>query len=276
MTNLFHFSWFAIHFYPPAYVHAVGEEGGSNLKFSKAEQKGGKIRIGENGALYQIGDQGLEVGWYRIRKNGEDVLKPTAKEIWDWTITRVNILIEGSKLKDFLFESTLVQQCLVMLVTGFEIYTKERFIEMAKEGKTPDIEALMKEFINREPMKEEIEHHAIITGKSFLESMLEVRGGKGVINFQNWEDCKAAYSKGYGIKFGDIPDLRSVVLAHIRDVIELRHKIIHSGNDMTILNWDRVPPEEPIFAKKEFIEQARDAFVEFVEKLHNLTNINQR
>lgn len=254
----------------------VGEEGGSNLKFSKAEQKGGKIRIGENGTLYQIGDQGLEVGWYRIRENGEDVLKPTAKEIWDWTVTRVNILIEGSKLKDFLFESTLVQQCLVMLVTGFEIYAKERFIEMAKKGKNPDIEALMKEFINREPMKEEIEHHAIITGKSFLESMLKVRGGRGVINFQNWEDCKAAYSKGYGIKFGEIPDLRSVVLGHIRDDIELRHKIIHSGNDMTILNWDSVPPEEPIFAKKEFIEQARDAFVEFVERLHNLTNINQR
>lgn len=253
---------------------SVGEEGGSGLKSSIAEQKGGKIRIGKNGVLYQIGDQGVEVRWYRIRESGEDVLEPTAKEIWDWTITKVNILIEGCKLKDSLYESTLVQQCLVMLVTAFEVYVRKRFIEMDREGGNPNVEALMNEFVKKECMKEEIEDYATGTGESLFESMFAVRGGRGVINFQNWEDCKAAYSKGYGIKFGEIPDLRSTVLGHIRDDIELRHKIIHSGKEMMMLNWDRVPPEEPIFATKEFIEQARDAFVEFVGKLHKLTNIN--
>lgn len=249
----------------------VGEVGGSDLKSSKAEQQGGKIRIGKNGALYQIGDEGIEVGWYRIREGGRDVLMPTAKEIWDFTITKANILIEGCKLKDFLFESTLVQQCLVMLMTGFEVYTKEKFVEMEKEGREPNIQALTEEFVKRESVKGEIEDYARATGKSLLESILEVRKGKGLINFQNWEDCKTAYNKGYGIKFGEIPDLKSKVLENIQEYIELRHKIIHSKEDMTMLNFDKVPPEEPIFAKKEFIEQARDDFIEFVEKLHNLT-----
>jgi len=40
---------------------------------------------------------------------------------------------------------------------------------------------------------------------------------------------------------------------------------------MTVLNFDKVPPEEPIFANKEFIEQARDDFIEFMEKLHRET-----
>ncbi|MCL0089771.1 hypothetical protein M1O54_05415 [Dehalococcoidia bacterium] len=251
----------------------VGEEGGSNLKSSKAEQKGGAIRMGTNGALYQIGDEGIEVGWYRVREAGHDILEPTAKEIWDFTVTKVNILIEGCKLKDFLFESTLVQQCLIMLVTGFEVYTRTRFAEMEKEGKKPNIEALMKEFARKKSVRDEIENYAKSMGKSLLESMLEVRKGKGLINFQNWEDCKTACKKAYGIKFGGIPNLKGGILKSIKKYIALRHKIVHSKYDMTVLNFDRVPPEEPIFANMEFIQQARDDFIEFMETLHRETEV---
>lgn len=249
----------------------VGEEGGSNLKSSKAEQKGGEIRMGKDGVLYQIGDEGIEVGWYRVREAGHDVLEPTAKEIWDFTVTKVNILIGGCKLKDFFFESTLVQQCLVMLVTGFEVYARTRFVEMEKEGRKPNIEGIIKEFAKKESVKEEMEDYAKSMGKSLLESMLEVRKGKGVINFQNWKDCKTAYNKAHGIKFGKIPNLKGGILENIQKYIDLRHKIIHSKYDMTVLNFDKVPPEEPIFANMEFIEQARDDFIEFMEKLHRET-----
>ena len=37
---------------------------------------------------------------------------------------------------------------------------------------------------------------------------------------------------------------------------------------MAILNMEEVPPKEPIFATKEFIERARNEFIEFIEKLH--------
>jgi hypothetical protein len=40
---------------------------------------------------------------------------------------------------------------------------------------------------------------------------------------------------------------------------------------MDMLNMEEVPPKEPIFANKEFIEKARDEFVDFIEKLHKQT-----
>jgi hypothetical protein len=104
------------------------------VRASRAEQKGGKIRFGSDGSLYQIGDVGMDVAYYRAVQDGKDVLLPMAKEVWDSTIIKVNVLIDGCKLKDFLFETTLVQQCIVMLVTGLEVYTKNRFSEMEKKG----------------------------------------------------------------------------------------------------------------------------------------------
>lgn len=249
----------------------VGTECGLNLKSNKAEPKSGEIRIDTNGALYQMGDEGIEVGWYRVREAGQDILEPTAKEIWDFAVTRVNILIGGCKLKDFLFESTLVQQCLILLVTGFEVYTRTRFVEMEKEGKRSNIEGLMKEFAGKKSVKDEIEYYAKSMEKSLLESLLEAKKAKGLINFQNWEVCKTAYNKAYGIRFGEIPNLKGGILENIQEYIALRHKIIHSKYDMTVLNFDRVPPEEPAFANKEFIEQTRDNFIEFMEKLHRET-----
>ncbi len=160
-----------------------------------------------------------------------------------------------------------------MLVTGFEIYARTRFVEMKKEGKKPSIEGLMKEFAKKRFVKDEIEDYAKSMGKSLLESILEVRKGKGLINFQNWEDCKAAYNKAYGIKFGGIPNLKGAILENIQKYIALRHKIVHSKYDMTMLNFDRVPPGEPIFTSMEFIQQARDDFIEFMEKLHRETEV---
>lgn len=53
--------------------------------------------------------------------------------------------------------------------------------------------------------------------------------------------------------------------------IDFRHKIVHLGRDMTVLNFDRVPPQEPLFAKKEVIEKFVDAFVTYVNALHEQT-----
>ena len=40
---------------------------------------------------------------------------------------------------------------------------------------------------------------------------------------------------------------------------------------MTILNFDRCPKENPIFANKELLEKIRDDFIEFVDKLHEVS-----
>ena len=97
-------------------------------------------------------------------------------------------------------------------------------------------------------------------------------GQRGVINFQNWDDCKRAYSLGYNIQFGTIPDLRSDVLVRIQQYIKWRHRVMHASEDMTVLNSENVPPEEPVFANFALAEQAKKDFVEFIEKLHAQTN----
>ncbi len=249
----------------------VGEQGGLNLKFNKAEQRERIIRMGINGELYKVGDEGVDVAWYHIREDSCDFLIPTAKEIWEFKIKRINTIIEGCKSKNFLFESTLVLQCLVMLVTGFEAFTQKRFIKIEREGNIPNIKSLMNDFARDKYTKEKVKDYAESTGKSLLESMLELRNGRGLINFQNWRDCKRAYNRAYGIIFGELFPLESKIFENIKKYFEWRHKIIHSKVDMTILNFDKVPEEEPIFAKKEFIEQVRDDYIKLINKLHEYT-----
>jgi hypothetical protein len=180
---------------------------------------------------------------------------------------------------DFLFETSLSQQALVMLVRGFEVYSKNRFVEMGteleKQAKSPRIDLLLSRFAKRQKPRDEVRSYAQEGGISILESMVRVprrSGQKGVINFQNWDDCKRAYSLGYNIQFGKIPDLRSDILQRIQQYIKWRHKIMHASEDTTVLNFENVPQEEPVFANFALVERATKDFTEFIEKLHAQTN----
>lgn len=249
----------------------VSEPEKSIVKASRGESRGGRLRIDENGAIYQIGDNGLEIGSYRFVEDGKNVLLPYAKEVWNSTITKVNVLIDGCKLKDYLFEATVVQQCIVMLVTGLEVYTKNRFLEMEQIGKNnANSESLLKEFANSTDVRKDVEDYSASNNISILQSLIKIRG-HGLINFQDWDKCKRAFNKGYNIKFGKLPDLKPVILENIPKYCQWRHKIIHSKINMEVLNMEEVPPKEPIFANKEFIEKARDEFIDFIEKLHKQT-----
>lgn len=249
----------------------AGGIGGSDLKSIKAEQKPGKIRMGKNGTFYRIGDKGIEIGLFRVREANQNVLMSNAKEMWDFNVKKVSILIEGCNSKNHLFNTILLQQCLVILVTGFEIYTRSRFIEIEKECKIPNIEALMNEFVKKDYLKENVQNYAKSKEKSLLESILKVKRGIGLINFQNWHDCKKAYNIAYGIKFGEIQEIKNKILMNIQNYIKLRHKIIHSIKPITVINFDRIPQEKPIFLNKKYIEQTKEDFVQFIDKLHKLT-----
>jgi hypothetical protein len=109
-------------------------------------------------------------------EGGEIILLPTAKEIWNSSTDKVNVLINGCKVGGFLFETTIVQQCLVMLVTGLEVYSKNRFLEMEKEGKEPNIDALMNEFAFNSSIINEVQSFSSSNNVSLLESMVMVRG----------------------------------------------------------------------------------------------------
>ena len=161
----------------------VGEYGGNKLRKSKSfEEPNIKFRIGWDGKIYQIGEESVQVGYYKVKNGKEVILEPTAKEIFDFQMEKIKILIDNCKKGDFLFESILVQQIIVMLTTAFEVYTRTRFLELEKEGKVVNIEALYKYFFSdkyREQNKKEVVEKADKQGKTELEVFVEK------INFQN-------------------------------------------------------------------------------------------
>jgi len=247
----------------------VGRCGGNELRSAKSfEDQNTKFRVGKDGRIYQIGDKGVQVGYYKVRYGKKVVLEPTAKEIFDFQMEKIKVLIENCKKGDFLFESTLVQQIIVMLTTAFEVYTRTRFVELEKEGKLVDMEALYRHFISkslREQLRKEIKARASKGEKTELEIFIEGRH----INFQNWEDFKKAYNKGYGLKIEDIA-VSANILNEVRKFITWRHKIIHSKDDQTIINLEEVPPENPVFTNKELAEKGLSIFRRFI----NLTLLN--
>jgi hypothetical protein len=248
----------------------VGEYGRGKLWSAKSsEDPNIKFRIGKDGGIYRIGNKGIQVGYYMVKVGREIVLEPTVKEIFDFQIKKMGILIENCKKGDFLFESTLVQQIIVMLVTAFEVYTRTRFVELEKEGKVVNMEALYERFVSekyREQFKEEVREIANKQGKTELEVFVEKRR----INFQNWEEFKDAYNRGYELKIGEI-GIPNDVLHDVQMFIRWRHKIIHSKDDQTIINFEEVPPAEPVFTKKDLAEKGLNVFQKFINEFHKTT-----
>jgi len=228
-----------------------------------------KFRVGKNGEIYQIGDKCIQVGFYRVKVGEKVILEPMAKELFDFQMEKVRILIENCKKGNFLFESALAQQIIVMLVTAFEIYAQTRFVELEEEGKVVNMEGLYDRFIPkkyREQFKEEIKEVASRQGKTELELFIERRQ----INFQDWESFKDGYNKGYGLKIGEI-GIPNDILLEVQKFIMWRHKIIHSKGDQTMINFEEVPSKEPIFTNKDLAEKGLNIFKKFINELHKST-----
>ncbi|MBE9482139.1 MAG: hypothetical protein IMY88_00475 [Chloroflexi bacterium] len=91
------------------------------------------------------------------------------------------------------------------------------------------------------------------------------------IDFQNYDRCKSAYNKAYGIKFGEMKGITSILLEDIQRIIGFRHRIVHISPMMGMLNQGSIPLEEPIFPKREYAEKAINLFNDFVNCLHSAT-----
>ncbi|MFC1940529.1 hypothetical protein ACFLXO_07615, partial [Chloroflexota bacterium] len=78
---------------------------------------------------------------------------------------------------------------------------------------------------------------------------------------------KDTYSKGYGIKIGDI-GIPNDILIDLQQSLKWRHKIIHSKDDQTIINLEELPVKEPIFTNKDLAEKCLNTFQRFINALH--------
>lgn len=237
---------------------------GVNLLSAKGTKSPRQFRIGEDGSVFQIGGEGVDVMGTRAYRGAEPILRPTAIEAWDTTVKAVDVLWTGKSDAGFLYEVVLSNLTLILLVTGLEAYAETRFMELETEGIRPDSAALFEVFSSK-PQRvagvfREMEMEAAETGKSLLRQMVD----RGSINFQNYDHLKRAYNRAYGIKLGEI-GVSSAALEDLQKLLEYRHRVVHVSPMLGMLE---VSSEGPVFANKALAERARQRFDEVIRKLH--------
>lgn len=227
------------------------------------------LRVDKFGKIIRIGDTGVKVKSVMIQSQGQIILEPKAKEIFDFGIERIDLLIKNGKISDFLFETTISQQVIVMLTSLFEVYMKTRFLELEHENYSVNLEELYFKFVPKSYRDKFVKDVQSRTedGKSELSVFIN---DKIQINFQSWEYSKKAYKSGYGIKLSDYAT-NPQDIEQIQKFLKWRHMIIHSKQDCSLLNIMEVPPKEPIFSNIDLAKKGRDLFVDFIKNFHDST-----
>jgi hypothetical protein len=228
------------------------------------------FRIGRDGRVFQIGDEGIQVMGVRFHQDGQPVLAPTAIEAWQNTTKAIEILLTGKSEEGFIFEVVQTSAILSMLVTGLESYAKTRLLELESEGISADWNALFMSFASKAERESnrlsELEAKATAANKTVLTEVVNALG----INLQNYDDLKRAYRAAYGINLGEV-GVDSQMLSRLQDFIRYRHRVVHVSPLLTILNQDKVPPAEPVFANRKLSEDAEACFKSVIEALHRAT-----
>lgn len=244
--------------------HELSKEGETDHK---------KIEISFNNTglkLIAEGNSGFQIRNPLLKIGENIIIASNAKELFDFKIERVKILLKYIKKGDFLFETTVCRQIIVMLVSAFEVYVRTRFLEIENEGKELNLERVYDSFLPdgiKEKVKVIIASEAKKKGSSELELFIKNRN----INFQNWSSFKKAYNKGYNLKIGEI-GLSNIIIIKIQKFIKWRHIIIHSKLDSPTINFEYCPPEEPVITNQELARKGINLFQKFINKFHEATN----
>ncbi|UFX82601.1 hypothetical protein [Candidatus Absconditicoccus praedator] len=233
------------------------------IKTESVENENLNFRVGKDGDIYQVGDENIMVKGFSINVGGETVLEASAIEKYEMQREKINQLFENSQIKDYLFETTIYQQIIVMLVIGIEVYGKTRFLELLDE-KIINSNAIINTFISKKYTEYIVELNTISSEK---EKVLKIVDDK-LINFQDFDKLKKAFNKGFGINTGNINNLEN-----LKKLFNIRHKIIHTKNDMTILNIDEMVKfsEQPKFMKNEYIKESIEIVDTFINAFHQKT-----
>lgn len=230
-----------------------------------------QFRVGDDRRVYQVGDEGLKVMGVRMFLGGKPVLQPTAIEAWTDTVEAVRLLLKGSSPDGYVFEMICANLSIVMLVTGFEAYCRRRLLELEGEGIPADFDALARSFLTKYERENDlaavIRQQAAAEGISPLAKLVDSRRG----DFQNFDRCKTAYAKAYGISFGRDLGVSNTTIEQVRRAIRFRHRIVHTSPLIGMLNQDRVPPEEPVFPSFKLVEETLTVFDSFIQALHAAT-----
>lgn len=245
------------------FVTPVGISGGGVVE--KGQEVQTKYRAGTNGIVYDIENKGMP----HVTVENKIVLQPTALDVWEETLKSVDILMTG-KSNEVFHEQVVSNLSIVMIVSGFEVYTKRRFLEIEEEGISPRITKVISEFYSKKERPANIVQ--IIKEEAEAESISPLRFmvNKNKINFQNFEDCKKAYNKAYRIPFGNI-GISSEQLIEIQKYIKYRHRIIHVHPVFGVLNPEKAGSEERVVSDYKLVQKIKKIFELFIETLHQET-----
>ncbi len=220
-----------------------------------------KYKVTSDERVIQIGSDGTEVIQFYWVEGGETVIMPTAIESWNDTMQGIEILIKGKSEEEHLFETIVCNYVIMALVSGFEVYTQKRFVEIFEEWHNCDIASLESKFFsNLESDAKKMQDKKDQLGNSakYLEWLSKER-----INFQNFDNCKVAYNKGYKLVFGELLP-KSPVIENIRDFILFRHKIVH----VSTLSSGFDVKGKTVYSNLTTAKEAIQAFDTFINALH--------
>jgi hypothetical protein len=251
-------------------LHVLDPENGNEMGSATGEESATGVRVGAEGGLYEVGSPGIEVMGARVFQGGQQVLDPTAIDIWAETERAAQVLLTGSSSEGFIFEAVQANAILVMASTGFEAYGQRRFVELDAEGVRPDVSRLTQKFFSSRDRDRDVPktfaQDAAAEGVSFAAKLANDR-----IDFGNYETSRKAFVAGYGIRFGVELGVSNDLLATVKRTIAFRHRIVHVSPLIAFLNQPDSPPDDPIFSNKELAESTLSAFDRFIRALHQAT-----
>ncbi|MFO7796059.1 MAG: tetratricopeptide repeat protein [Promethearchaeati archaeon] len=149
-----------------------------------------------------------------------------AKELFDFKIENILIIINQIQKNniDLNLKKILYKQIIVILVTGLEIYFRERLIEIAKQNNNINLKKLYNKFIPsliRETKVKKIKNHAL---KKDL-SEIEVFFNKNFINFQDLKEIFKVYLCVLNLDLNKIiPNQYKRILNRL---LHLRQQVVH-------------------------------------------------
>jgi hypothetical protein len=249
-----------------------GKEGGGQLLEGVGEYAEFTLQVAKNGEVVRTSDVGVAVMGARIYSKGEQDMGPSAINLWGDTRAAAETLLTGQSETGYLFEVVVGNSVLSALVTGFEGYCEQRFVELESEGIPADFARLVSTFLSKEERERfargeelELQHDAMTAGVT-AQRLVANR-----INFQDFTSASRAFNRGYGVKFGELPSISSQDLEHLQKLIRYRHRVIHVSPLLGMLNGPDVPPEDPYFSNKATAELAIESFELFISALHQKT-----
>lgn len=176
------------------------------------------------------------------------------------------MLETAEESSNFLAESSIIQQIIVMLITGLETYLEKRYIELCVDAE-----------VSREDIAGAL---SSVHGKFTPQDLIQMASSEDCeiqelvrrsdFNLQDITTAHNLYYETFGFNLQNHLNETGNRGAIERN-IQFRHKIIHEAVDVSILNVDRFPSQDPIFSNTDYGEEVIAVFAEVIDELHDET-----